>query len=367
MGVHWLVVAVLGLHGVLHFLGFAKAFGLAPLPQLTQSIARPMGAAWLAAGLLVLASAALFAGGHRRFWIAGAIAVVVSQAVIATAWRDAWAGTLANVLLATVVAHAWLTEGPWSFRAQLLRDAGPALAACEAAPIVTEADLAGLPAPVARYLRVAGVVGQPRVRSYALRFRGRIRSAPDSPWLPFTAEQVSVVDPPVRLFLMRARMRGLPVEAFHRSIGGHATMQVRVAGLVPMADARGDVMDRSEVVTMFNDMSLLAPGALLSPAIAWEAVDDRTARARFANGQTIAATLYFGDDGFLTNFVSDDRSRLSPDNTRFVQQRFSTPVHGFQRFGPAATATVGEGRWHGPEGEFTYGEFGVVDLVLNPR
>ena len=29
-------------------------------------------------------------------------------------------------------------------------------------------------------------------------------------------------------------------------IGGHATMQVKVAGVVPMADERGDEMDRAK-------------------------------------------------------------------------------------------------------------------------
>lgn len=55
--------------------------------------------------------------------------------------------------------------------------------------------------------------------------------------MPFEAEQHSLADQPTRLFLMRARMFGVPVEALHRSVGGHATMQVKVAGLVTMVDA----------------------------------------------------------------------------------------------------------------------------------
>jgi hypothetical protein len=62
--------------------------------------------------------------------------------------------------------------------------------------------------------------------------------------MPFEAEQQSFADEPTRLVLMWARMFGVPVQAFHRSIGGHATMQVKVAGLVPMADERDDEMDR---------------------------------------------------------------------------------------------------------------------------
>ena len=114
-----------------------------------------------------------------------------------------------------------------------------------------------------RYLRLTGVVGQPRVQNYRIRFRGRIRSAPDARWMPFEADQQSFADQPTRLFHMRARMFGLPVDVFHRLTDGHATMQVKVFGAIPMVDARGPEMDRAETVTLFNDMCLLAPGTLV--------------------------------------------------------------------------------------------------------
>jgi hypothetical protein len=366
--VSWVVAGVLTIHGVIHLMGFAKAFGYAELPQLTQPISRAGGAAWLAAASLVLVSAVMFGLGHRRFWMVGAVALVVSQVVIVSAWRDAWAGTAANVILLLVVAHGWLTEGPRSFHAQYIRDAQVGLARPVNAPVVSEADLAPLPEPVQRHLRVTGVLGQPRMRNYRLRFRGRIRSGPESAWMPFEAEQQSFADPPTRLFLMRARMFGLPVESFHRLVGGHATMQVTVAGLVTMVDARGDDMDRAETVTLFNDMCLLAPGSLLDPGIRWESVDARSARAQFTNGgHTIAATLHFGEDGLLTNFVSDDRSRSSPDGKTFTRVRFSTPVRDYRSFGPVRLAGYGEARWHLPEGEFTYGEFNLVAAEFNVR
>jgi hypothetical protein len=327
-----------------------------------------MGVAWLAAGLLVVASAALIVAWPRTFWIAGAVALVVSQAVILSAWSDAKAGTIVNVIFLLAVAHAWFNNGPQSFRAQFERDVAAGLAPPLEAPVVTEGDLAPLPQPVQRYLRAIGVVGQPRVRNYRLRFRGRIRSGPDARWMPFEAVQQSFADQPARLFFMHARMFALPVEVFHRRINGHATMQVKIAGAIPMVDARGDVMDRSEAVTLFNDMCLLAPASLLDTAIAWEPVDARTVRARFTDGrQTIAATLLFGDDGLLTNFISDDRSRSSPDGKSFTRLRFSTPIRDYRDFGAVRLAAHGDARWMLPDGEFTYGEFDLQEVAYNVR
>ncbi len=349
-------------------MGFAKAFGYADLPQLSQPTTRGAGLAWLAAALFVAAAAALFAGGARRFWVVGLIALFVSQAVIATAWRDAWAGTAANLLLLLLVAHAWLTEGPRSFRAQFDRDAATGLSRPIDAPVVTEADLAALPDPVRRYLRLAGVVGQPRVRNYRLHFHGRIRSDPNSRWMPFEADQLSLADPPTRLFLMRASMMGVPVEAFHRLVDGRATMDVKIAGLIPMASAGGPAMDRAERVTVFNDMCLLAPATLLDPAIAWTPIDDRSVQAAFTYGDhRIGATLQFGDDGRLSSFFSDDRSRSSPDGKTFTNLRFTTPVRDYRPFGAVSLAAHGDARWLLPSGEFTYGEFDLIDVSYNVR
>lgn len=106
----WLLAVIIAIHGLIHLMGFAKAFGWAELPQLTLPISRAGGVAWLVAAVLVLASAVMYPLGTRRFWMVGALAVLVSQLVIVSAWRDARAGTIANVLLLAVVTHAWLTE-----------------------------------------------------------------------------------------------------------------------------------------------------------------------------------------------------------------------------------------------------------------
>jgi hypothetical protein len=232
---------------------------------------------------------------------------------------------------------------------------------------VNEADLRGLPAPVARYLRAAGAVGRPRMREYRLTFTGRIRSGPDRPWMPFEAKQHSFVDEPIRLFLMHARTRGIPVQAFHRYEAGRAAMRVRLAGLVPIADASGEVMDVSETVTVLNDMCLLAPATLVDPRIEWTALDDRSAMARFTvNGHTVSATLYFGDDGLLTDVVSDDRSRASDDGQSFTRMRFRTPVGDYRDFGGLRLPAYGEARWVSPEGEYAYGEFRISHLPSRP-
>jgi hypothetical protein len=98
--------------------------------------------------------------------------------------------------------------------------------------LVTDADLDSLPAPVARWLRRVGVVGKPRVVNLVVDMHAQLNRGPDQPWMETTVLQVSFVTQPTRLFLLRTRMKGLPVTGLHAYTHDGARMQIRVAGLV---------------------------------------------------------------------------------------------------------------------------------------
>ena len=362
----WVFFGLIVVHALIHVIGFAKAFGFGEFPQLTQPISRGVGIAWLVAALALLVSAALLIVAPRSWWMAGFGALLLSQTVIFSSWSDAKFGTVANVLLLAGTVYGFASLGPVSFAAEYRRDVDERLPQTAASPLITEPDLAPLPGPVQVYLRLAGVVGQPRVHHVKATWRGRIRASAGDPWMEFTAEQHNFVDEPARFFHMDATRNGLPVDVFHAFRDGRATMRVRLLSLVPIADASGPEIDRAETVTLLNDLSLLAPATLIDPSIRWEPIDERSARAYYTVGSnTIGALLLFNDAGELVDFVSDDRLAASPDGKTFTQQPWSTPVRDYRRFGRQRAFTRGEGRWHAPDGEFVYLEIELLDLETN--
>ena len=267
-------------HGLIHLIGTAKAFGVADIPQLTQQIARPLGILWLLAAALFLLAAILLFTWPQRWWVVGAGAVVVSQVVILTSWSDARYGTIANIVALVGVALGFLSQGPSSFRAEYDREIAQGLGRAVPTPLLTEADLAQLPTPVQRYIRLNGAVGQPRVQNFRARFHGQIRSGPSARWMSFTGEQYNFYDQPSRLFLMDASMFGVPFQVFHRFVGPSATMRVKVASVVTMVDAKGPEMDEAETVTLFNDLCVFAPGALIGRGIRWQEIDPYCPKSR---------------------------------------------------------------------------------------
>lgn len=232
--------------------------------------------------------------------------------------------------------------------------------------LILASDLEPLPEPVQHYLRRAGVVGHPRVRNFRVRMHGRFRNGAQARWMPFTAEQYNFVDEPARLFYMRVSMFGVPVHGYHRYVGPSATMDIRVAGLVPIVYAAGDEMNQSETVTLFNDMCFMAPATLVDPGIEWDRVGGNTVGAVFRNaGHVVRAELTFNESGELTNFWSDDRYQLSPDGRSARKLRWSTPLAGYRSFGPFRLASGGNARWHEPRGEYAYIELALDDVVYN--
>ena len=81
----------------------------------------------------------------------------------------------------------------------------------------------------------------------------------------------------------------------------------------------GLVMNKAETVTLFNDMCVFAPRALVDPGIQWREIDPLNVSAAFTNaGITIQAVLTFNAEDELVDFVSDDRLAGSADGKSFT-------------------------------------------------
>ena len=370
-GIRWLVVVLFVFHALIHLLGAAKGLGWARVAQLHEPISPAMGLVWAAAAVAVLTAAVMIAlRSPSWWWIVAGAAAVLSQAVILTSWSDAKAGTVLNLVLVLAAVLGFANSGPGSYAAQWNHRVDAAVAAAPTSRgVVTEADLDRLPPPVATYLRRSGAVGTPRVTQFSATLHGRIRSGPNDPWMPFTAGQVNTFGPnPQRLFLMHATKSGLPVTVFHDYHDATATMRGKVLSLVPILDASGPEMNQGETVTVFNDMAVFAPAALVDAPVTWTQLDAHRVRGTFINdSQSVTADLVFDAAGDLVDFISDDRFAASSDGRSFTARRWSTPLSEYAEVADRRVVTAGEGRWHAPEpdGTFTYIELHLDGISYN--
>ena len=229
--------------------------------------------------------------------------------------------------------------------------------------LVRAEDLAALPALVKTYVIKSGAIGKPRPTQFRARWTGRMKRGKNGGWMRVRVDQFnSFEDPTTRLFLMHASLAGIPFEAFHRYSDAIATMRVRLAALFDIVDARGPEMNQSETVTVFNDLCVLAPGALPFAPVTWTTIDARTVHATYSNrGQTISADLSFDASGDLVGFVSNDRYQ-SADGKTYTKFPWSTPLRDHRDFDGIRLPAHGDAVWKEPAGDFVYAEFDLESI-----
>ncbi len=357
------LAVLIALHGLIHLLGPAKAFGWMEVRQLRVPISPAAGLLWLLAAILLIAGAFGLGRGAPWWWYPTLPGLLVSQGLIVTAWSDAKFGTLANLIIALPLLITVLDARASSFQSRFTHDRDALLARPTIpAPLVTEADLAPLPLLMQTYLRRVGAVGRPRVRNVRVTFNAQMRSSATSPWMQATATQYEFFEPPARLFHMNASRAGLPFDIYHRYVDGAATFQVRIAGLISMVDKHGDGLTNDETVTLMNDVLVMAPAAVLDLPFTFETTGDRSLRATFRNAQfTVSAVLTFDRAGDLVGFVSADRAHDREGGAA----DWSTPISGYRQIDGIRIGSHGDANWIEPSGEWTYGRFEITSIAYN--
>ncbi|MBA4056576.1 MAG: hypothetical protein C0490_17810 [Marivirga sp.] len=358
------ILILIMFHGLIHLMGFSKAFGLATVSQLSQSVTKVNGGIWFAATLLFIATAVVFFLRIDWWWMLAVAAILISQYLIFTSWQDAKFGTIANglILLATVVGF-----GAWNFSKEYRNEIDEGLTTSTAITeeILTDVDIQHMPNPVKKYLHYTGSVGKPKVKNFKVAFSGQFRQNEQTEWMPFTSEQYNFMEAPVRLFFMKATMKHMPVVGFHCFKDGNAFMDIRLLSLFKVQYQAGKEMNVSETVTFFNDMCVMAPATLIDKRIKWVSVEGDTVKAEFTdNGTTISASLYFNEKGELVNFISEDRYAVTK-NSEMVRAPWSTPLKEYKEINGYRLATYGETIYDFPEGDFCYGKFRLNGVRYN--
>ena len=352
------------IHGLIHFIGFAKAFGYGNITQLTKEIAKPTGLVWFVTGVLFIICIALYLLKKDNWIYFALITVILSQILIINSWQDAKFGTIANVfiLLVSIIGFFQI-----KFKNEYRNEVKIGLEESRKIPIakLTEAEIAYLPEPVRKYIRYTGCIGKSKINNFRIAFSGKIRDYAKPVWMELTSEQYNFIQTPTRLFYLDATKKGLPIAGFHCFKNGLAYMDIRLLSLFKVEYQSGVIMNVSETVTFFNDMCIMAPGALIDKRIKWLEVEGNKVNASFSNnGITISAWLYFNEKGEMVNFVSEDRSALG-ENGQTVKLKWSTPMRDYKDINCYRLASYAEAIYTYPEGDFTYATFELTDIGYN--
>lgn len=350
---------IIAIHGLIHLMGFFKAYDFAALIQLTQSISKSIGILWLTTTILFAVTIFLFVANKELWWVVGFLAVILSQIVIILSWSDAKFGTIPNIIiLVVIIASVGMYFFEQSYKNDVTYNFEHHNITNETE--LTENDINHLPSSVQKYLHYAGAIGEPKTKNFYAVFEGQMRDKQKE--FSFISEQYNFFKEPARLFFMKGKMFGINVPGYHKYMKQEARMDIKLFGLIPVVKEKGEVMFISETVTTFAELCFYASSFLVDKNIAWDEIDNLTAKATFSNkNATITATLHFNENGQLINFVSDDRTDVSD----MKQYRFSSPVSEYKNIEGYNVPTYVEVIWHYPDGMFVYGDLQLKKIRYN--
>lgn len=226
------LITVLVIHGMIHLLGFLKAFKLAEINQLTQNISKPMGIFWLIGLILFIGAAIQLISIQDLWWLTSLAAIIISQVLVFMFWHDAKFGSIANIIIFLSVIAGY---GFWSFENVFNKDVDARLEPNSNIEknLLKEKDIEHLPLPVQKYLRYAGVMNKKKVYNARIVFEIKMREK-GKDWFNATSVQYNFFDEPTRLFFMKGKMFGITVPGYHRYVDAKASMDIRLFGLFPI-------------------------------------------------------------------------------------------------------------------------------------
>lgn len=107
-----LFIAIIALHGLVHSIGFFRAFGLMEGKNYNIPVSKPMGILWLLVGILFEIVTLMVFNHNQQWWILGSVTVLLSQFLIISHWHDTKFGTIINIIIIAVII---IEFGSWHF------------------------------------------------------------------------------------------------------------------------------------------------------------------------------------------------------------------------------------------------------------
>ena len=229
--------------------------------------------------------------------------------------------------------------------------------------VVTQELIENLPAPVKRYLTYTGIIGKPLPDNIRLKQIGRIRLSAEQPWMTFDAKQYYTVNPPSFVWEGSVRKGGLPwIRARDLYQSGKGKMQIKLAGVIPIANATGKEMDESAMMRYLSEM-IWFPAAFLRNNVSFRHIGDNSSDVTFVdNGKSVTATIYFDAQGRVKDFVAQ---RYREVKSNYELSTWSTPVTEYGEFEGLKVPLKGKAVWRLSQGDFEYIDVTLADLEYN--
>ena len=353
---------ILLIHGLIHLMGFAKAFKYAAIKSLTLPISKPAGLLWLLTSLLFMLVLAGFLL-DKNFWpMLAIVTALLSQLLIVSVWRDAKSGTVANIIVLLVAIPPYAHNG---FVAMTETEARGLLAGVTLNnDRITSEDLAELPPVIRKWLDSAKVTETTQAYCARIRQRGKMRLKPDERWMEFEAVQYFDLQKPGFVWSVNVEMTPpLYMDGRDKFEQGQGEMLIRILSLITVVNERNnDKITTSTMLRYLGEISWF-PSAALNPYIRWETIDSLSAKATMSYQHTEAEAIFrFNEAG---DFVALEAERYYGGGEDATLERWIVSADDYKIINGIKVPYRNSVTWKLKDGDFKWLTLEITDLEVN--
>ncbi len=297
---------LIGIHGIIHLLGFFKAFGISEFNAISQPISRTFGIVWLLTFVLFAICTVLLIAQSNYWWIIGIVGVILSQILIINYWSDAKFGTILNliILISTIIAYS-----TFSFKKNISNETTKMFENADTAnkKILSEQMISDLPKITQKWLLNNGTIGnQPIYNVYLEQELQMLMNPEQKNWSNAKAKQYFTIEPPAFNWSVNLKMNPLlEVVGRDKFENGQGEMTIKIFSLFSIANAKNNKKVNQATLQRYLAEIVWFPASALSPYIVWEQIDDTSAKATMEyNGTKGSGVFQFDKKGNFVKFVA---------------------------------------------------------------
>ncbi|NVJ86346.1 MAG: hypothetical protein HWE15_08580 [Algoriphagus sp.] len=349
------IIIISIIHGLIHLLGFLKAFKLAEIYQLKQPISTLAGGFWLLASVLFLAFALITYLEKSITGYLGLVAIILSQILIFTVWQDAKFGSLANLFL-LLVSIQMIFYAIWEQK--LTREKSDFINKMEAVELrkVQEA-----PAIIQKWLNRIGFDENHSMISAEIHQLAQMKMKPDQEdWKKATAYQISRINSPAFHWEVKMEMMpGLTIYGRDQFLEGKGEMLIRLGAILSIVDEKGSKIDKGSLQRLLGELVWI-PSLALHPQVSWKELDDHSLEGSLKVGKTTGKGIfYFNEDGDFTKFEALRYYENKPESNRFP---WILTVKEYRDWDGIRIPNHMEATWILPDGDWTWLDLKITSL-----
>jgi hypothetical protein len=226
-------------------------------------------------------------------------------------------------------------------------------------------ELQGLPEPVQLYFRTVLREGQPVVTALHIQHTGTFNMGEQQDqWKPLSSVQCVSTQAPGFVWNGTVNMLpGVPVRVHDAYVNGQGLLHPAVLGLVSLTkmQGKGDIA-QGELLRYLAEAPWYPTAFLPSQGVRWEAVDQHSARAHFADGDVRASVLFqFGSDHLIERIYVPARGRTV--GNAIVMTPWEGLWKNYITHDGMRVPTQGEVAWITPAGRKPYWRANVIQLA----